>query len=441
MSGKSTASPKVQAIAFPTIVSQKIRALADNLGGKPIHHAKVYQRYRGRRVLLGETNEEGIAELLLPKQLNRRFAYYTKPRDPLILIQAKGYGSSYVYHLNQSIKSTGKGSKSFRGGQGILRKGVKLEGRLLYEDGVVAAKQPLLVHQIDRYNRLYPYSADTPKDLYWTDEEGRFEIDHLNQAYVTLQTVIGDRARSKMPRAAKSPLHSSAILAVKNLAGKTELDLGDIKISELQRVDLQVDWTRGEGAELPQLEIFNLQRDHYGFKRVLRLAANRRGRVSFFAPPSEKLRVLADIRQGFVFEEMRLSSGKTASFLLKLPSGMRVSGVVKDKNGDPLPFCGMYIYPLTGFRGDLAALQTVLRSRMYFQTDDTGRFTTWVPEGQGSWRIYAQYYEGKRMLGSMNQTINLDEKEERQDIEIVLPLRVPAKKLLDKTVPAKKGGK
>jgi len=348
-------------IGEPTHVQLNVESAA----GDPVRAARVLARTYltgcPERTELAMTGRNGTAELVLPKSTYQSSSYL--PTDLRVL--GSGYEELRVRAPARLDKLTVH-----------LQPGAKIRGRVLLRNGQPAKQLPLLL-----FDRMGNSESSSPV-VVRTTVNGRFEIDHreIGSPY-SLTALLLDQHLAQITTPGDRPLHNMAWLAVSQKRGQRTIDLGDIVIEKLAKVDVQVVDPEGLPARNAMLIVLaGWDKPDSGLYLARSFRADRVGRVRLLFPAGGPLLLGAAVANvGYKAAALTANVNRDGivPVRMRLESLVPVTGTAVDEKGRPMAGLRVCANPRLSVNSNLDRVFVQLPRLLGYSSafaDEHGRF-------------------------------------------------------------------
>jgi len=441
---EATAKPKSEAddptvIEIPKPYELLVRVRTDKK--KPLPNAWVLLRQNGANVKLAETDEEGWAVARVPVGPKPGKDHVT------LMVGAPGRVQVYANRYNMTFRSDTSAAEARKKGQPDvdiqLIDGTRVRGRLMLDAETPAAGVPILFHApmpSDSGQRMFRGNSSSgdsyPATITTTDKDGRFAIEGYYPRFGhRLVALLDAGITARLPSSSEIPIVPSVILS-SGVASDNPHDIGEVVLSELAILDVSVRENDGSRARQPKVTFMEPREKngaHDPYQQEI-VNGDRRGRLRILARPGCQLKIAAVSSRSYgIVDVTAPKSGQTLSQNLVLHTALRVSGRVRNQDGQPVP--GLQIYYYAYSRAEQSRVLLALLRGTGVRTAADGSFSfTALPNTQYRVTIYGTI-AGQR-ISQNNQLIQVGE-EPITDLEF----EVATPKLDPKKNKTKKGKK
>lgn len=421
----------IEEVRLPHRVPILVRVMHD---GKSLPGTRLYvDSSRGRR-FIGRTDDAGwgIYHWAAPSLRNRGWFSLS------LVAEADGFAPMRIVNL---VRASEKGKLSTAPGPAhaltlehgrdtaalreegkpdfacSLEKGATIRGRLAVAAGRPAPRVPLIFlsevkNAPSQGGVTFGQRQQRTPVRFMSDKGGRFEITTATpgQAF-SLHAALPRRVQSALPARlrAKGPLHTEA-LVYSGHAKDGVLDLGEVTLSSLACLELQITMEDGAPAAFPVVLVAGDDPSAH-----VRATADRLGRLCLLVPPGSQLQVAAALDGRVVQETCQVATGIVQK-VCALVAPAFLSGRVVNGDGKPLPEARIYANPMGPSANDLLSR---IGSSRWTNTDAAGGFRLPVREGQTYW-LYAYYSQGQKSFHSTNNQQVHVESEPVTGLELVI---------------------
>jgi len=331
-----TAAVDLETIELSAPRTVALRVVSEH--GEPVERARLLKRVRDNWVPLGRTDENGV---FLYDVAFLHWPGHSRPSTPSkvgvqLLVRAARYPELYFW----GIADLGKARPTLL--IQLLAGTSTIKGRIVTKADEAAAHLPLLVYTgIWQRKNSFNLTRDVAPSVSWTDETGRFEIGHVGSFHwgIRLCAVLTSELIQKVHRPSGGfPLAPVVWLGTVS-STRGDLDLGTIRIADLQPIDIQVTQEDGSPVQRPRILLRAAVPPIYPHPLLLR--ADGRGRLRVLANKTEGIDIAAGSGENFQIVRTPLparSNGPGLSPLrLELPGITTISGTVFDSHGKAVP--------------------------------------------------------------------------------------------------------
>ena len=416
-------------------------------GGKPIAFSAIQDPVTFEQI--AKTNERGLAAVPIAKlRLQKGLASYlfmTGGQSAEEIQQSgnammKGepdrwggkIGGRAILKLDASrdigkALASGKADLEF-----TLKRAVSIKGRLLLDAVQGAANRPILHFAEVQDRGLQSHSKHTPlcTRIFYTDQDGRFEIPGRvqNLAYKLAVVLSPKQVAALNPSARFVALQPLAWFAIgKSTGSKESLDLGDVRLDQLETLDIAVTTPDGSPANRPSL-LIDIGGGPVTGRHHFTYTANRRGRFRMLLAKDVELTIAA----GLAGQVEQLHSKKREGVLRIELKALYLRGRVVNGQGQPLPKAHVILQPLSF--GSNALLSNLLHTRCI--SDDKGRFRLAV-QADTDYFLWCSLRQGNSVFSAHPLRVNFD-RSTVSDYEIVIGNAPAPDKARDKDEKAKR---
>ena len=313
-----------------------------------------------------------------------------------------------------------------------LKRAVRIKGRLLLGKEQGVANRPILHVAAVQDRGLHSRAKFTVlcTRMFHTDKEGRFEIPgRVRGLAFKLAVVLAPQQLALLnPSANRGGLHPLAWFSIgKSTGSKESLDLGDIRLDELEVLDIAVKTPDSSPANRAKL-LIAAGKGSADTRQYETYTADRRGRLRMLVPKNVEL----DIAAGLSGQVRIVHSKKREGLLVIDLRALYLTGRVVNGQGQPLANAHVVVQPLD--LGSNALLSSLLLARC--QSDDNGKFRLAVQAGS-NYFLSCYWFNGKRGYATLPRRVNFDHSTVT-DYEIVIGDAPAPDKPEDKSKEAKK---
>jgi len=417
---------------------------------KPVEGARIYPKHADSGTLLGVTDKNGLAEVVIPNKNRRSYGRF--------FVVAPGRAVAPCQHgesKNTEFKKAHKGKKvNYHAHMG---EGHKLKGRVLFAPDKPASHLTLVVQgSAMHYTKKNSRSLAGCDRVFRTDSEGRFELSSLLREYPpNLVMLLEPQHLAGLPATWHQGLSPVAFAPVNlsELMDKAKEGATDILLPDFCPVELVVRTPMGTPAVRAQIKLTALNKSIGTRGDHPPLLTDRRGRIRLLLPAASKLGLTIDTGESYLLTclETHAVAGdqSIARLEVKLPTPITIRGRVVDSENKGVGGVSLSIYPqwdgkvphlqaevdddtaslpgdrngvrLTSFgqvRDPHGLFHSMIRRRRG-KTGKDGRFTLAIPRLSMRYQINASI----RLDGAYRRTkaqVHVDPKAGAAEVELVL---------------------
>jgi len=415
-------APPVEMLIKVTAESKEGGLLKKLVGGKktfkPVPGARIWLHDTSHRVLVGTTDDKGLAIVRVPEQWSG-----TQP----ILVEADGYAETAANLRRdrvakdrdiEALRKKGEADATLP-----LLPGKQTRTRILLGEGKPAARMAVLLTSAVSMGENSWISLGKPY-LFWTDDKGQLELPgRISEMSGRLDLVLDLAARASLSE--KGQVGPTPLVTLYQGSRLPEELPKSIDVSRFTRLQILVQNPPGAERQSSEILLGRIMGKALDEESVKSLLTDPKGRVTVLMPSPGPWAIGACSNAGIKLAQLQLEAGaKVVPHVIRLNNALFIEGIVRTSGEEPLVGTRVRCSSRQANRPELGLLGEVLRFTEILNPicDERGRFKLAVPEPERKYTLrFSVMREGGGSMSSSswNHEVQVG-KESKQGVEITI---------------------